>query len=419
MPNALSVKLTGSVMAAFLAIAGMSMTAVSKAQAQWDPKKVTIVVSHSLGGGQDRASRALVNVWAKHFGTKFAVLPKPGASGRIGFDYFLGQPKDGTIVLSTNVATTATMYAQQKPDWKWAESLDFLGSISVDPGVVFVLNDSPLKSMSDVIAMGKEERAVFAISSWASTENLALHQMMKQTGTKYEVIPIGGGSDLVTAVLGGHVPVAFGKASNVAKASDRVRVLAVGLPTNPIKDMTSNAPTLDEATGTKTISVASYRSILIPASLRKEHPDRYKKLKESFEAAKDDPEFIALAKKAGIAPSLIIDKDAAEVTELLEGIWTAYYEHGAFFDEKLEVTTVTVGILKLAKKGRYVFYTGADGKETRIRVHREDSELTIDGKHEPGKDGQKKLKVGMSCTFTYIGVPVVAKSADCKSSPSG
>ena len=84
----------GKICAALVMGSGLSVSAISAVQAaEWDPKKVTIVVSHSLGGGQDRASRALVNVWAKHFGGKLEVLPKPGASGRIGFDYFLARPR--------------------------------------------------------------------------------------------------------------------------------------------------------------------------------------------------------------------------------------------------------------------------------------------------------------------------------------
>ncbi len=414
MSNSISFKSTGVAIAAFVAIAGMSITAVSKARAEWNHKKVTIVLSHSLGGGQDRTTRALSKVWSKHFGAKLVVLPKGGASGRIGYDYFLSQPQDGTFILSTNIATTATMYVQQKPAWIWKDSIDFLGSIAVDPGAIFVLKDSPYKSMKDVIALGKKPRAVIALSSWASLENLVIHQIMTQTDTKYEVIPIGGGSDLVTAVLGGHVPVGFGKVANINKASDRVRILAVSLPKNPVKDLTSNAPTLDKAAETETIAVASYRSILIPASLKKKYPDRYKKLKDSFEAAKDDPEFIKLAKKVGIAPSLILDKNAAELQGIVDGIWAAFREHGGFFKEKQKATSVTAKILELEKKGRYVSYLGPDGKKERIRVHREDSGLTINGEAEPGKKGQKKLKVGMTCTFTYVGVAVKALSADCK-----
>ena len=92
-----------------LAAAGISLSAPSQAEAAWSPKKITIVLSHSLGGGQDRLTRAFIKVWSKHLGAKITVKPKNGASGRVGFDYFISQPRDGTVLLSSNIGTTSIM----------------------------------------------------------------------------------------------------------------------------------------------------------------------------------------------------------------------------------------------------------------------------------------------------------------------
>ena len=117
-------------------------------------QRLFVVLPHSLGGGQDRLTRVLVKVWAKKLGAKLKVLNKRGASGRIGFDYFRTQPQDGTVLITTNIATTGIMYASQKPDWKWEDTVYHLGVFGVDPGAVFVLKDSPFKSIKDVIAAG-------------------------------------------------------------------------------------------------------------------------------------------------------------------------------------------------------------------------------------------------------------------------
>ncbi len=401
--------------ATVLSAAVFSMVALSAAQAaEWKPKQVTIVLPHSLGGGQDRLTRVLVKVWAKKLGTKIKVLNKRGASGRIGFDYFRTQPQDGTVLITTNIATTGIMYASQKPDWKWEDTVYHLGVFGVDPGAVFVLKDSPFKSIKDVIAAGQKKTTVFALSSWRSTENMTIHQLMKQKNASYQVIPIGGGSDLVTAVLGGHVPVGLGKVSNIQKGGDRVRVLAVALAKNPVPGMTNNAPTLDKALGTKTVPVASYRSILVPAALPKKYPDRLKKLKTTFEATKDDAAYIKLAKKVGIAPANILDMDHPEMLALLGSFWGAFDKHGAFFKTKLKLTKVKSKLLDVKKKGKYVYFTGTDGKKTKIKVHRKKTKVTIGGKRVKGKKGLKMLKAGMECEIGYIGVPVLAKQLKCK-----
>ncbi len=70
-----------------ISAASLSVAGVSNAQAaEWNPKKITLVLPHSLGGGQDRLTRALVKVWSKHLGSKIEVLNNRGSSGRIGFD---------------------------------------------------------------------------------------------------------------------------------------------------------------------------------------------------------------------------------------------------------------------------------------------------------------------------------------------
>ncbi len=393
---------------------GLSAALTTPAAAAWKPKEITIVLPHSLGGGQDRLTRALVKVWSKKLGTKLVIKPKRGASGRIGMDYFTTQPQDGTTLVSTNFATTSTMYAQQQPNWKWEDTVAYLGVFGVDPGAVFVLKNSPFKSIKDVIAAAKKKKTVFALSSWASSENLTIHQLMKQTGAKFQVIPIGGGGDLVTAVLGGHVPVGLGKVSNIAKGGDRVRVLAVAQPTNPVKEMTNNAPPLDATLGTKTVPVASYRAILLPASLKKKHPDRYKLLKSTFEATKDDPEYIKLAKKAKISKALIVDKDHEELQAITVSIWNAFNKHGAFYKNKKKPIKVKVTLENVKKKGKYIYYTSADGKKVKLKVHKRRTKIWIAGKRHKGKKGMKKLAAGMKCEVGYLGVPVLAASVKCE-----
>ena len=408
-------RLIGLAAVAATVTASMQIAGVSEARAaEWSPKKITLVLPHSLGGGQDRLTRVLIKVWSKHLGAKIVVLNKRGASGRIGFDYFQTQPKDGTVLVTTNIATTGTMYAQQKPPWSWEDTVHILGVFGVDPAAIFVLKESPFQSIQDVIAAGKKKKTVMALSSWASAENITLHQLMDQTGAQYQIIPIGGGSDLVTAVLGGHVPVGLGKVSNISKGGDRVRVLAVTLEENPVKDMTNNAPTLDKALGTNTIPVASYRSIIVPASLKKDYPDRYTKLKQSFEAAKDDPEYIKLAKKVGISKQLILDKDHDEMQAIVKSYWAAFDKHGAFFKQKQKITKVKSKLVDVKKKGKQVIFIDSNGQKTKIKVHRRRTKVYIGGKRQKGKKGLAMLKKGMDCTIGYIGVPVLAKEVRCK-----
>ncbi|NIQ93795.1 MAG: hypothetical protein GWN87_05955, partial [Desulfuromonadales bacterium] len=186
------------------------------------------------------------------------------------------------------------------------------------------------------IADAKKNTVVMGLSSWDSLENMVLHSLPKQAGIKpMRVIPIGGGSDTVTAVLGKHLPVGFGKVSNIGKGGKKVRFLAVAMGSNPVGDLTGNAPTLDKALGTKTVAVASYRSIIAPGELAEKHPDRLLKLKSTFEAAKDDPAYIKLAKKVGVHPKLIVDWDHNKIQSGVEQFWASYEDNKSIFKTKV------------------------------------------------------------------------------------
>ncbi|MFT5539725.1 MAG: putative tricarboxylic transport membrane protein [Alphaproteobacteria bacterium] len=410
-------RLTGLAAGAVIA-AGAAFTATTSVAQDFPPKTITIVLSHSLGGGQDRATRAFAKVWSKHLGTKLAVKPKNGASGRVGFDYWISQPRDGSTLLSSNIGTTSIMYVRQRPKWSWSEKVHFVGLIGIDPGAVFVEAKSPFKSIQDVIGAAKKGTVLAGLSSWDSPENMVFNSLVKQAGIKpFRVIPIGGGSDVVTSVLGKHLPVGFGKVSNISRGGKKVRFLAIAMDENLVASLTNNAPTLDKALGVKTIEVASYRAIIMPQELMASHPDRVKKLKTTFEAAKDDKAFIKLAKKVGLSPSLIVDWDNAKLQSTAERYWAAYQDNSNMFKIKVKDIKAKITIAKIKSKGKYVYFKDKDGKEWKMRLHDRSTKFWLDGKRQKGKKAAKKafakLKVGHTCDITYAGLPLRARTAKC------
>jgi hypothetical protein len=240
----------------------------------------------------------------------------------------------------------------------------------------------------------------------------------KQAGIKpMQVISIGGGSDTVTAVLGGHLEVGFGKVSNIGKGGKKVRFLAVAMTENPVAALTGNAPALDKALGIKTVDVASYRSMIAPGELIQTHPDRFKKLKTTFEAAKDDPAYIKLAKKVGVDPKLIVDWDHDKIQAGVEQFWASYQDNSNLFKTKVKPATAKVVLTGVKSKGKYILFTDKSGKKWKTRIHRRATKLWIDGKQIKGQKDIKKarqvLKKGHTCEITYMGFPLRARTAKC------
>jgi len=302
--------------------------------AEWEAGDVTIILPHGTGGGQDRTTRALGQVWAKHLGAKFTYNNKKGASGRVGYDFFINQKKNGSVIQSSNIASASLMYVQQKPKWKWEEEIYPLGIFAVDPGAIFVKADSPFKTLEDLVEAAKKDPQAFSLTFWASPDNMLMHQIMDKTGAKFQVVPTGGASKTVTSVIAGDVSAGYTKVSTILKAGDQTRILAVSLAENPIPDETGNAPTIDAALGIETLGVASYRVINVHREFADNNPEMMKLLKDTLEATKDDPEFIELAKKNKVNPSLIVDMDNEELMAVIQRHWDAHDKFGELMKEK-------------------------------------------------------------------------------------
>jgi hypothetical protein len=67
-------------------------------------------------------------------------------------------------------------------------------------------------------------------------------------------------------------------------------------------------------------------------------------------------------------------------------------------------------VSKIKRKGRRV-WINYKGKEVKTKISGSRTKVTIDGK----KAKRKKIKVGMTCTFTYPRPGGESKSVDCKS----
>ena len=395
-------------LAACLLAAGPVLATTPATASDFPPREVTIVMTGSIGGGQDRLTRAFAKVWERHLGAKLKVLPKPGASGRVGLDYFASQPADGTVLASANLSTVGIMHRQQKPDWGWHETMHHLGTFGVDPGAMFVRSDSPHQTVGDVIEAASAAPMLIGVSQWSNSDNLVIHQLIDQTEAQFQAIPAGGGSATVTAVLGGHVPVAVGKVSNINSAGDEMRILGVTMEANPVPQLTGDAPTVNGVLGTSTATSASYRAISVPASMVTEHPDRYRILKDSFEAAKDDPEYIEVAAKDDVSPDLILDLDHDALQAVVDGYWMAFDESGAFFSIEQRMTTVRSALLDVGSKGKKITYL-RDGEEKTIKISRSRTKITIGGEKAQRGD----LAVGLECEIGWIGLDIGAAMVKC------
>lgn len=230
-----------------VAIAGFFAVTNACSQSAWKPERtVEIVVGSAAGGGNDKTGRMMQRIWQESKLLDAVVLNKVGGGGALAYTYTNQHPGDGHAIavartgLLTNHITglSPLNYTDMTP----------LAMVADDAMSLSVRADSPIRTVKDLIAKWKADPQSVSISlgsSRGSTTHFLVAQLAKAAGIdpkKLKTITFGGGSDSMTAILGGHIDMVSLGLGNVAEQhkAGRIRVIAVGsekrspnLPTAP------------------------------------------------------------------------------------------------------------------------------------------------------------------------------------------
>src|SRR5262249_22663326 len=110
-----------------------------------------------------------------------------------------------------------------------------IARLAVEPALVVVRADSPIKALPDFINAAKEKPGALKMSGGSITarENVVRQLLMKLTGTRWAFISFPSGGERLAALLGGHVDmmivdpseageqVRAGKLRAIAQVNDR------------------------------------------------------------------------------------------------------------------------------------------------------------------------------------------------------
>ncbi|MDR1658584.1 MAG: tripartite tricarboxylate transporter substrate binding protein [Deltaproteobacteria bacterium] len=192
------------------------------AQAQWKPDRpVTLLVGNSAGGGADLFARAIAKVIAdyKLCEQPVVVLNKPGGSHSIAYAYLREQASPYIIAVTSSSYFTVPLTGNSP-----VSPTDFtpIAHFSKDPNMVVLQPKSPFKTIEELVAFAKANpgKLKFAGSSNLSDDTIICELLNEQAGINIQYVPFESGSDILAALLGGHVDMG---AMSPAEASEHVK----------------------------------------------------------------------------------------------------------------------------------------------------------------------------------------------------
>jgi len=283
-----------------VAALGLAATA-AHAQQGFPARNFRVVIPTGQGGGADRLARSFDDGWTKLLnGRQFEYEFHAGAAGQVGYELFVSRREaDGYNLLFGNMGPEMIMYALQRPRFRFPEDLSYFCRIDIDDSAIFVRDNSPLRRVEDVVAEAKRRPLNVAVSRIPHPASIGMLALADAQGARFNLIPYGGGSPTMVAVMNGEAEVGALPVSGLTAQAGRLKVLGVFARENVVARLTDNAPTINAVFGTSIPDLYSSRSWAIHTRAIERFPDRFRLLEETAQKVFDDADFRTALQRAG------------------------------------------------------------------------------------------------------------------------
>jgi tripartite-type tricarboxylate transporter receptor subunit TctC len=255
--------------AALAAVAALSIASgTALAQAAYPSKPVHLLVPFPPGGAVDIVARTLSDELSKRWGQSIVVENRPGAGGTIAEAVAAKAKPDGyTIILvASGHAITSFLY----PDLPYDPLRDFtpLSLVGSSPNMMLVREDSPLRSIADVLAAARDKpgQLSYGYAGNGTSPHLAGELLKYMTKVAITPVPYKGGAPVLNDLLGGHIPLSFNNIPESIGFVQAGKLRPLGVTTAKRSAVLPDVPTIAES-GLPGYDTGVWWGFLAPAGL--------------------------------------------------------------------------------------------------------------------------------------------------------
>jgi tripartite-type tricarboxylate transporter receptor subunit TctC len=247
-------------LAALLIFAGFVCTAAAQT---YPSKAVHLVVPFTPGGSADIAGRVLAEQLAGAFAQPVVVENRPGGNTTLANEYVARAAPDGytlLMVFPSLVINPAMRPALPDPLKQFAA----VSQVNFVPVVVAVHPSVAAKSLPELVALARAKPGELSYGASGSTHQV-MGEMLK-LAAKINVIhvPFQGGAPALNALIGGHIPVLYANATEVAPHAKAGKIRVLVVTSAERADVLPDVPTMREA-GYPELEAVNWAGVVVPA----------------------------------------------------------------------------------------------------------------------------------------------------------
>lgn len=266
-------------------------------------RPVDFICTWGVGGGADQMARTIGRLAEKVLGVAIPVSNIPGASGNTGLTNLLAAKADGHTVAVYIADTLATVSGGTSP-YKISD-FDWIVRTQVAPSFFFVKEDSPFKTIQDLLKYAKENPGKVRVGAtgFGTVDDITVRHFTSK-GYKMITLPIPKPGERYASTLGGHSEVLYEQAGDIKQYLDAKQLKPLIIFAHKRHPAFPEVPCSVEL-GYE-LTLPQFRSIVAKAGTP---PDRIKILAEAFKKAMDTPEWKKFAEDQYLDPESFLGSD--------------------------------------------------------------------------------------------------------------
>ncbi|WP_088143268.1 Bug family tripartite tricarboxylate transporter substrate binding protein [Achromobacter xylosoxidans] len=234
------------------------------ADAAFPAKPVRIIVPQTPGGASDVLARLIGQKLTAKWGQPVVVENHPGAGGNVGMELVVRAAPDGYTLLMSYVGTQAINGAlYRKLAFDPVQDFAPVATLATLPFVMVTQADSPLKTVSAVVAAARTSHVTYGSAGNGSVNHLLGEMFNTATGVKLAHIPYRGAAPALQDLMGGRIQVVFTSLPSVIGALKSSTLYPIAVTSARPAAAFDSIPTIAQA-GFKDFDVNPWFGLMAP-----------------------------------------------------------------------------------------------------------------------------------------------------------
>jgi tripartite-type tricarboxylate transporter receptor subunit TctC len=292
------IKLIKNIVMSGVVLSGLVLVVTGSVFAAYPDKPIKMMIGYAPGSSTDIVGRMIANDLSIALKQPVIVENRGGAAGSLAAEAVAKSAPDGYTILFAQNGLAINVAANPRLPFNGQKDLLPVVGVAATPHILIVNNNSPAKSVADLMGMLKADpgKLSFGSSGIGNSDHMAGELFLATTGLQAIHIPYKGGSPAATDLVGGQIDFYFAgmPVGLPLYKGDKARALAV-----TSKSRFSGAPELItiQESGVKGYEMSLWQGVFVPAGTS---PSIIKELNNSILKILETPELKDRFQKAGV-----------------------------------------------------------------------------------------------------------------------